>query len=134
MRLNIVGIILTLAFGLLMVPLVSDAQPPAKVPRIGVLSRTSPFLGLEAFQQGLRELGWVEGQTIALEIRAGEHAPLPDLAAELVRLQVDVIVTLGTPAALAARARPGRFPSSWPVFRIRLSAGSSPASLGLGGM
>jgi len=104
MRRNIVGIILSLACGILVVPLVSDAQPPAHVPRIGVLSRTFPVFGFEAFEQGLRELGWVEGQTIALEVRAGERAQFPALAAELVRLQVDVMVTFSTPAALAAQS------------------------------
>ena len=56
-------------------------------------------------RQGLRDLGYVEGQNIALEYRPseGRRERLPDLAAELVRLKVDVIVTFGTPATLAAR-------------------------------
>jgi len=66
---------LTLAFAILAMPLPPLAQPPAKVPRIGGLwlgaSSDSPYL-LDAFRQGLRELGWVEGQNIAIEARYAE--------------------------------------------------------------
>ena len=60
---------------------------------------------MEAFRQGLRELGWIEGQNIAIEVRAaeGKYDRLPGLAAELVRLKVDVIFASSTPAALAAK-------------------------------
>jgi len=97
---------LTLAFAILAVPLPPLAQPPAKVPRIGVLllgaSSDNPYL-LDAFRQGLRELGWVEGQNIAIEARyaEGEPARLAALAAEFVRMKVDVILA---PNPLAARA------------------------------
>jgi len=124
MRCNIVGIILTLACGILVVPLLSAAQPPVKVPRIGVLSRTFPFLGFEAFQQGLRELGWAEGQHIVLEVRTGERAQFPDLAAELVRLPVDVMVTFSTPAALAATSATKTIP-------IVMASVSNPVERGL---
>ncbi len=96
-----------LALGLLAAPLAAAAQPPTKVPRIGILW-PSPISAvahyLEAFRQGLRELGYVEGQNIAIEFRSaeGKWERLPDLAAELVRLKVDVIV-VNTPAALAAK-------------------------------
>jgi len=77
------------------------------VPHIGYLSPLSPTDGmvLEAFRQGLRELGCVEGQTIVIEYRFAEGRPerLPALAAELVRLKVDVIVTAGSPAPEAAK-------------------------------
>src|SRR5215510_14436735 len=83
-------------------PLVVRAQQQAgKVPRIGFLGLTSssdrPSL-LDAFRQGLRELGWVEGQNIALDYRFAEDRVdrLPDLAAELVRFKVDLIVSWGT--------------------------------------
>jgi putative ABC transport system substrate-binding protein len=104
------------AIGLLLAPLVADAQPAGKVYRIGYLSPTSPSdperlaspfgeRGLAAFRQGLRELGYVEGQNIAIENRwaEGKFERLPDLAAELVRLKVDVIVSVVTQASLAAK-------------------------------
>jgi ABC-type uncharacterized transport system substrate-binding protein len=100
-----VGFLVTLAF--LFVSLAAHVQEPSKGPRIGWLSLGSPSSGptpfSDAFRQGLRELGWVEGQNIAMEIRYAEGQPdrLPDLAAELVRLKVDVIL-VGNP--LAARA------------------------------
>ncbi|MBI2090619.1 MAG: ABC transporter substrate-binding protein [Deltaproteobacteria bacterium] len=83
----------------------SEAQQAKKVPRIGFLSgaHVEPFR--EAFRQGLRELGYVEGQNIAIEWQHadGKVEGLPALAAELVRVKADVIVTGGTPALLAAK-------------------------------
>src|SRR5215475_476472 len=78
----------------------AEAQQPKKVPRVGYLSATSGPTNagrFEAFRQGLRELGYVEGKNIFIEWRfaEGKFDRLPDLAAELVRLKVDVIVTLG---------------------------------------
>ena len=111
MWLKSVRLIVILALGLLTTPLVTNAQQAGKVPRIGYLSlvradapRTQDVR--EVIRQGLRDLGWIEGQTIALEWRYAEERAerLPDLAAELVRLQVDVIVTTsGEPAARAAK-------------------------------
>ena len=96
-----------LALGLLAAPLAADAQPPAKVSRVGILSPVVPatYDTWEAFRHGLRELGYVEGQNLAIEFRSAEGKPdrLPGLAAELVRLKVDVIVTGGPPAPLAAK-------------------------------
>jgi putative ABC transport system substrate-binding protein len=84
-----------------------EAQQPKKVHRIGVLSPGSPGPSplLDAFRQGLRELGYVEGQNIAIEYRfaKAKAEPLPDLAGELVRLKVDVILTINTPASHAAK-------------------------------
>jgi len=95
------------SLGLLVVPLDTDAQPPAKVARVGVLTlAVAPSTPLaEAFRQGLREHGYVEGQNVALEYRYAEGRAdrLPALAAELVRLKVDVIVTESNVAALAAK-------------------------------
>jgi ABC-type uncharacterized transport system substrate-binding protein len=89
-------------------PLVVYAQQPAKVPRLGYLAlRPGPTADDDAFKQGLRELGWIEGQNIAIEHRwaAGQTDRLATLAAELVRLQVDCIaVAGGTPVAQAAKA------------------------------
>jgi putative ABC transport system substrate-binding protein len=78
----------------------AEAQQPAKVPRIGYLNAVSPATGsdrIEALRQGLRELGYVEGKNIVIELRyaEGKLERLPVLAAELVRLKVDVIVTSG---------------------------------------
>jgi ABC-type uncharacterized transport system substrate-binding protein len=102
--------------GMLLAPLIGDAQQTGKVARIGFLSPTSTPAGsatrLEAFRQGLRELGWVEGQNIALEHRwtdRGLHE-LPNLAADLVRLRVDIIVTFGEPAIQAARQATSTIP------------------------
>jgi putative ABC transport system substrate-binding protein len=85
----------------------AQAQQAKKVPRIGVLSPSfpGPSLLLDAFGQGLRELGYVEGQNIAIEYRFAEAnpEPLPDLAAGLVRLKVDVILTINAAASQAAK-------------------------------
>jgi len=86
---------------------VATAQQPKKVARIGVLSsRLGPLPTREgAFQEGLRKLGYVEGQSITIEYRYAEDRldRLPDLAAELVRLKVEVIVAVSTPAIQAAK-------------------------------
>ena len=87
---------------------VAQAQQPTKIPRIGFLSATSlstMSARIEALRQGLRELGYVEGKNIVIEWRSAEGKAdlLPALAAELVRLKVDVIVTGGPPATRAAK-------------------------------
>ena len=83
------------------------AQPPAKVSRIAVLAPgcPPPSPTLDTFLQGLRDLGYVDGQTITIEWRysEGRAERFPDLAAELARLKVDLIVAVSTPAALAAK-------------------------------
>ena len=91
------------------------AQQPKKVPRIGYLCPTRPSSLLartEAFRQGLNELGYIEGKNIALEYRwaEGKIARLPDLAAELVRLKVDVIVTCGPVATRSAKEATATIP------------------------
>jgi putative ABC transport system substrate-binding protein len=100
------------AFSLLAAPLAADAQEhkPGKVPRVGLLTDESVSLAwaalpVEAFSKGLRDLGWVEGQNVTFERRyaEGKYEVLPGLAAELVRLRVDVIVAFGTPATRAAK-------------------------------
>src|SRR5512141_1434740 len=78
----------------------AQAQQPTKVPRIGYLGGTSPaaYAGrIEAFRQGLRELGYVEGKNLVIERRYAEGKPdrLGELAAELVRLKVDIIISAG---------------------------------------
>ena len=100
-----------LLFGLaagVLTPLAAEAQAPAKNPRIGFLSSFSSerersfFAG---FQQGLRELGYSEGKNVFIEQRyaGGEFEKLPGLVMELVRLEVDILVVAGAPAALAAK-------------------------------
>ena len=88
-------------------PLAARAQQVGKMPQIGYLGVSSPSLEphyVEAFRQKLRELGHVEGKNIAIEYRwaEGQDDRLPNLASELVRLKPDVIVTTGTPGAVAA--------------------------------
>ena len=91
------------------------AQQAKKIPRIGFLasvSASSDTDRIEAFRQGLRELGYVEGQNVTIEYRwaDGRFEQLPDLAAELVRLKVDVIVAVVTQASLAAKKATGTIP------------------------
>jgi len=121
----------TLAGGLLAAPLVAEAQPAGKIYRIGYLSPGAPTsnpLVIAAFQQGLRDLGWVEGQNIDIEYRwaAGRFDRLPDLAADLVHLKVDVIIAAPTPAALAAKNATGTVP----IVAVSLT---HPVELGLVG-
>jgi ABC-type uncharacterized transport system substrate-binding protein len=98
----------TLAGSLLATPLAGEAQQPTKIPRIGYLATTltaNPHVH-EAFRQGLRDLGYVEGRNLIIEYRdaEGNLERLPALAAELATLKVDVIVAVGAPpAALAAK-------------------------------
>ena len=97
----------TLAGGLLAAPLAAETQPAGKVYRIGYLSdRLGPGAFEEAFLRGLRELGYVQGRNIMIEYRwaEGKAERLSALAAELISLQVDMIVTAGVPAAKAAKA------------------------------
>jgi putative ABC transport system substrate-binding protein len=101
------------ALGLLAAPLAAPAQqPPGKSARIGFLFLVpTPFLD-EAFRQGLHELGYVEGQNIAIEYRSaeGKYEGLPGLAAELVRLKVNVIVAASPPATEAAKQATSTIP------------------------
>ena len=105
----------------------AQAQQPAKIPRIGILlapSASSYSARVEALRQRLRELGYVEGKNIFIEYRyaEGKLERLPDLAAELVGLKVDVIITAG-PAILAAKKASATIPI---VF------GASPDPVGTG--
>ena len=97
----------TLILSLLVGPLAVAAQPSAHVPRIGLLSVLSPALRevkAESFRQGLRELGYVEGQNVSSSLGGrGRREQLAELAADLVRLGVAVIVTESTVSALAAK-------------------------------
>jgi putative tryptophan/tyrosine transport system substrate-binding protein len=96
-------------------PLAARTQQASRVPRIGFLGATSAAgyaSQLEGFRLGLRELGYREGENIAVEFRwaQGRYERLPDLAAELVHLKVDAIVTHGTPATLALKKATATIP------------------------
>jgi len=98
--------------GFLAAPVVAEAQAAAKIHRIGLLESASPnpaadtFSQWGAFREGLRTLGYVEGRSLAIESRWADdkYERLPSLAAELVRLNIEVFVVRTTPAALAARS------------------------------
>lgn len=96
-------------------PRAVDAQRPEKLYRIGMLERTSMAINaanVDGFRQGLRELGYVEGRSFTIEYRSadGGDERFPGLATELVRLKVDLLLTRGTPAALAAKSATGTIP------------------------
>ena len=95
------GACLALVIAFVICGAVAEAQQPAGIPRIGILiAASASFFSarVEAFRRRLRELGYVEGKNIVIEYRYadGKFDRLPDLAAELVRLKVDVIVTSGS--------------------------------------
>ena len=119
----------TLALTLAICGAVAEAQQPARIPRIGILiTASASFFSarVEAFRQRLRELGYVEGKNIVIEYRyaEGKLERLPDLAAELVRLKVDVIVTAGARAILAAKKASATIP-------IVFAAATDPVGTGL---
>jgi ABC-type uncharacterized transport system substrate-binding protein len=89
-------------------PLAARAQQPAKLPTIGLVGGAIPStqgVWITAFVQRLRELGWIENRTVAIEVRwaEGRNERYSEIVAEFVRLKVDVIVTQGTPATIAAK-------------------------------
>jgi putative ABC transport system substrate-binding protein len=121
---------LVLGASLLALRFSAEAQQPKKMPRIGYLSPFSftsepnkPIF--EAFHQGLRQLGWIRGQNVNIEYRwAGEkYERLPELAAELVRLDVDVIYTVTTFAARAAKGATSTIPIVFTGLGDPLSSG-----------
>jgi putative ABC transport system substrate-binding protein len=113
-----------LARALFAAPLAAHAQLAGKIYRIGYLSPNNT--GVQAFQSGLTRLGWVEGRNFVIEKRFGATTQegLRALAAELVAIDVDVIVTISTPAALAAKEATSTIP-------IVMSGSSDPVELGL---
>jgi len=118
---------ITLIGGAAAWPLAARAQQAANIARIGFMRAATPTeKDFNALRSGLRTLGYVEGQNILIEQRyaAGAHDRLGELAAELVRLEMDVIVVDGTPAAKAAKAATARIPI---VFTLV----SDPVALGL---
>jgi putative ABC transport system substrate-binding protein len=110
-------------------PLAARAQQPAKLPTIGYLGPTTPAVEnqrVAAFVQRLRELGWIEGRTIAIEYRwaEGRGERFTEIAAEFVRLKVDVIVTYATPPAIAAK-------QATSIIPIVIAVAGDPVSTGL---
>jgi putative ABC transport system substrate-binding protein len=108
-------------------PLGARAQQPAKVPRVGILSPAASEAEVTAFREGIRDLGYIEGQTIALDFRLskGIMDALPALAAELVRIPVNVIVTASTSATLAA------FGATHTIPIVMATTAGDPVALGL---
>ena len=119
--------IATLAGGLVAAPLAAEAQQAAKVPRIGYLfsNLATPSHLWEAFRQGLRDLGYVEGRNVVIEYRdaEGKLDRLPALAAELVALKVDVIVAPATPATVAAKQATKTIPIVFAVVSDPVTSG-----------
>ena len=114
--------------GLLASPLAAEAQQAVKIARIGFLTpnmAASPPHVREAFLQGLRDLGYVEGRNVVIEYRdaEGKSERFPALAAELVALKVDVIVAPGTPAALAAKQATRTLPIVFPIAGDPVTSG-----------
>jgi putative ABC transport system substrate-binding protein len=112
---RLIGLAVVLALSLTLTPLAVEAQQSGKVPRVGYLSVTSAANGLhnlEALRAGLRTFGYVEGQSITIEARwaDGRIERLPQLAAELVRLPVDVLCTAGGQASGAAQQATSTIP------------------------
>jgi putative ABC transport system substrate-binding protein len=109
MWLHIMGLLATLALDLLVLPCTAEAQEAMRVYRIGWLSAgpppPTPTVQMQAFQQGLRDLGYVEGQNLVIEYRYGEGKAerLREVAAELVQLRVDVIVAVGASGTRGAQ-------------------------------
>src|SRR4030095_11365044 len=126
---RLIGIVFVIGLTLLATPLGAGSQLAGqKVPRIGYLdgaSLSANSVRIEAFRQGLRELGYVEGQSIAIEWRSadGDADRLPRLAAELVRLKVDVIVTGGSGA-------PGPAKEATTAIPIVMASDSDPVESG----
>ena len=121
------GFISTSALGLLVAPLAAGAQPAAKIPRVGLLRPGSPpDPYVDAFRQGLRDLGYVEQRTVAIEYRWAEGKParVPLLADELVQLKVAVIVTQGEAATRAVREASSTIP-------IVMASSGDPVGAGL---
>src|SRR5882762_3937280 len=124
--------------GLLAAPFVAEAQPAGKVYRIAYLGNSSAALESElvaAFRQGLRDLNYVEGQNIAIEYRwaEGRYDRFPGFVAEAVQSKVDVIVTAGTPAILAAKEGTRTIPIVMAVIGDPIAAGVVPSLARPGG-
>jgi len=137
MKVTRAALTVVLAFGLFAAPLVAEGQQTGKAPRIGYLGNGTPTTErslLEAFRQGLRELGWIEGQTVTIEYRWAETPDrLPALVAELVQVKVDVIVLSGIAAIRAARGATSTIPIVFVMLADPIVAGFVPSLARPGG-
>jgi putative ABC transport system substrate-binding protein len=125
---RLIGLAVVLALSLFDAPLAAEGQNKAgKVSRIGFLfyGAPGPSAEVDAFRQGLRELGYIEGQNVTIDYRfaSGQVGRLPELATELARLKVDVIVTPNTPAAMAAKQATSTIPIVFAVVADPVGAG-----------
>ncbi len=111
-KVTVVKLIAALTLGLFIVPLVAGAQQASKVYRVGYLSAGSPSSLQQVFEQTLRDRGWVTGQNLVIAYRQaeGKYDRLPALAAELVRLEPQVIVAVPTASARAAKGATSTIP------------------------
>jgi len=110
---RLIGLAVILALSVVLAPLTDEAQPAGKVYRIGFLrAGQPPKTFVEAFQQGLRARGYIEGRNVVIEYRStdGSFDELSRLAADLLRSNVDVILASGAPAAFAARTATTKVP------------------------
>jgi ABC-type uncharacterized transport system substrate-binding protein len=124
---NLKWLVLVALLFVLMLP--AEAQQPAKIPRLGFLdtsTASASAVRMEAFWQEIHKLGWIEGKNIVVEYRfaEGDNKRLPELVADLARLNVDVIAVVGTGAALAAKSATTTIP-------IVLTAVGDPVAAGL---
>ena len=124
---GVIRLVAMLVIGILAAPLAAGAQQPAKVARIGYLGTSpagAPAL-TEAFRQGLRDLGWIEGQTIVIEYRwtEGKVERIPDLIADLVRIKVDLILAPSSTYVEPAKRATSTIP-------IVFAANADPVGLG----
>jgi putative tryptophan/tyrosine transport system substrate-binding protein len=122
---RLIGLAVVLALSLVLSPHVAEGQPPGKVARVGWLNTASPGSLDEAFRLGIRQLGYVEGQNIAIEWRwvEGRFDRLPSAAAGLANLGVDIILAGGTPAALVAQKTTVTIPIVMVVAADHVAAG-----------
>jgi putative ABC transport system substrate-binding protein len=133
---RLIGFVLVLAISLTLAPLAAEGQQTEKVRRIGYLSANFPDPAVDdPLRQGLREHGYVEGQNLLIEWRfaEGRYDRLPSFSAELVRLKIDVIVTLGTEAALAAKKATAAIPIVFTQVTDPIASGLVPSLARPGG-
>src|SRR5437867_6770388 len=129
---RVIGLAVVLTLSLALAPLTAGAQVAGKVHRVAYLGNSSAALESDlvvAFRQGLRELNYVEGQNLIIDFRwaEGRYERFPALLAEAIRLNPDVIVTAGTPGALAAKNATSTIPIVMAAISDPIAAGLVPS-------